>query len=455
MFSSSLTLGAVVKIPEAPPPLQEVLEALDSRSASRVAAHQVLSGDQRYLHWDEVRRRTPPDGLSHDQWWAGMKLARLTTAKLLPLADASGNSFWVSSPDPLLEGTHFIDRYLSGRIDVPDEVTTPGTRDRYLVSSLEEEAITSSLLEGAHTTRKAAKQMLQSGRRPENRGELMVFNNFQAMDLARELATEELTPERVFELHRTVTDGTLDDPATAGRLQHPDEERIRIFWDRGHRSVLLHDPPPAEQLPRRMEALCDFANEVGDTGFLHPVVRSILLHFWIGYDHPFVDGNGRTARALFYWSMLRQGYWLTQFLSISSILRQAPAKYVRSYLFTETDERDATYFVVAQLRVLRQAIDALNEYIAKKTREVRAVEAAARGTRHFNHRQLDIIGVALRDPHARFTFRSHARRHDVVYQSARTDLIALEELGLLEREKVGRQYIYFPAADLETRLQDL
>jgi Fic family protein len=62
----------------------------------------------------------------------------------------------------------------------------------------------------------------------------------------------------------------------------------------------------------------------------------------LGYEHPFEDGNGRTARALFYWSMLNQGFWLTEFLTVSKILRKAPAKYARSFLYTEQDSNDLT-----------------------------------------------------------------------------------------------------------------
>lgn len=60
------------------------------------------------------------------------------------------------------------------------------------------------------------------------------------------------------------------------------------------------------------------------------MLRAILLHFWLAYDHPFEDGNGRTARSLFYWYMRTQGYWLVEYLLISNILRKAPAQYTRA-----------------------------------------------------------------------------------------------------------------------------
>lgn len=158
----------------------------------------------------------------------------------------------------------------------------------------------------------------------------------------------------------------------------------------------------------------EFAN-AGTSGddYLHPAIRAILLHFWVGHDHPFEDGNGRTARALFYWSMLNQGYWLAEYLTISKILTKAPAKYARSFLYTEWDDNDLTYFVLYQLSVVGRAIDELHSYLARKMREVREVEHMLRSV-PLNHRQLALLGHALRYPDATYTFASHANSNDVV-----------------------------------------
>jgi Fic family protein len=72
----------------------------------------------------------------------------------------------------------------------------------------------------------------------------------------------------------------------------------------------------------------------------------------LGYDHPFLDGNGRTARALFYWAAANNGYWLMEFISISQIIKQSPAQYGKSFLYSEYDENDVTYFIVHQLSVI-------------------------------------------------------------------------------------------------------
>jgi Fic family protein len=314
-----------------------------------------------------------------------------------------------------------------------------------------EEAIRSSQLEGATTSRHVAKDLLRSGREPKDRSERMILNNYRAMLFMRDMG-ETLTPEIVLELQRILTDGTLDHPSAAGRLQTPDEERI-VVTDRQDGRV-VHTPPPANQLPDRLRALCTFANEPVDSErFIHPVIRAILLHFWLAYDHPFEDGNGRTARALFYWYMRTHGYWLVEYLSISRILADAPAQYAKAFLLTETDERDATYFLIYQLDVVQRAVIELHGYLDRKVKEVRDVERLMRAGSGFNHRQLALLGHAIRTPGQGYTFHSHSASHGVTHETARNDILPLVRKGLLAQSRVGRRYVFTAQPELTDLLK--
>lgn len=277
----------------------------------------------------------------------------------------------------------------------------------------------------------------------------MILNNYQTMQRIGEIRNEPLTPGLVFELDRRVTEGTLDDPTAAGRFRRDDEYRV-VGDDFGD---LYHRPPPREQLEQRMAAMCAFANGAGPEGFVHPAIRSIILHFWLAYDHPFVDGNGRTARALFYWSMLRHGYWLFEFISISHFILRAPVRYGQAFLHTETDENDLTYFIVYHLGVIDAAMKELHRYIDDRTRQLQALEGELRGMAAMNHRQRDLIRHALRHPGFVYTIESHKNSHGVVTQTARTDLLDLEQRGLLKKQKRGRAWAFAPAKDLESRLR--
>ncbi|UCF33572.1 MAG: Fic family protein [Phycisphaerales bacterium] len=441
-----------MKKPAAPPTFEELLREIAGTPARFQEIMQASSRTphaRKYLHWDKLRHLKPPKSLSHREWWLAMKFAR-QFGRELPVKDAQGSPFTYALPDAIPEHLHEIDKSAAGHIRMPDPIANPELKDQYLVGSLIQEAITSSQLEGAATTRRVAKEMLRSGRAPRDRSEQMIVNNFLTMRRIGKLKDQPLTRDLILGLHRLVTEKTLDDATAAGRLRHADEN-VDVGDFEGN---VFHVPPPADQLEQRMVDLCGFAN--GDTPgyFVHPVIRSIVLHFWLAYDHPFVDGNGRTARALFYWSMLRQGYWLCEFISISEIIRKAPAKYGRAFLYTETDENDLTYFILYHLEIVLRAIDQLYAYVERKTMQLQALEGKLRGLAALNHRQRALISHALRHPNATYTIEGHKRSHNVVHQTARTDLHSLAERGLLGTRKVGRTWHFTPAKDLEQRLRE-
>lgn len=435
---------------EAPPDFKGLLDEVGPHDLQRVLS--VAVDDRRYLHWDELRRRTPPEGLTHREWWFSLKLGRRATARSLPMATTSGAQLHVALPGRAQRLLHFIDQHCAGEIASDAVVTSDrAARRRYLVNSLMEEAIRSSQLEGATTSRLAAKDMLRTGRAPVDRSERMILNNYRGMEFIRDGIGDRLTPDAVLRLHEILTAGTLDDPADAGRLQTADDERVAVF-DRTT-DKLLHRPPAADELPQRLRALCDFANARDDSDdFVHPVVRAIVLHFWLGHDHPFADGNGRTARALFYWSMRTQGYWLAEYLAISRILQQAPAQYSRAYVHTETDDGDATYFLLHQLDVIERAVAELHRYLAARVEDQRQITSALHADADLNHRQIALLGHAIRNVGATYTFAGHAAAQRVTHETARNDLRALEARALLVREPRSRPIRFSAAPDLAERI---
>jgi Fic family protein len=439
----------------APPPFEELIVKL-SRNSDRIL--EIMRAPARddgrgYVHWDKLRRLEPPNDFTHEEWWFSVKWGRQSALRSLPLADADGNHFVYSQPDVVLRSLRHVDQRCSGEIAMPEVVTADDqARQHYLVNSLMEEAIRSSQLEGATTSRRVAKELLRSGREPKDRSERMILNNYRALMFMRDVGSS-LDSNTVLELQRILTDGTLDDPSAAGRLQTPEEDRVAVY-ERGT-DTLLHKPPPADQLPARLDSLCEFANEPDDAEpFIHPAVRAILLHFWLAYDHPFEDGNGRTARALFYWYMRTRGYWLVEYLTVSRILANAPTKYATSFLQTETDEGDTTYFILYHLQVIERAVKELHRYLGRKAKEIREVERLMRaGSAEFNHRQLALLSNALRHPDQIYTFQTHSASHAVTHETARNDLLPLFERGLLERNRVGRRHTFTPHPRLADQLK--
>jgi Fic family protein len=442
-----------VRKPKSPPKLEAIWQQIKAEPELAGKFLDMISGltVDKYLHWNKLQYHTPPEGFSNEQWWLAVKKQRQSLYKQLPLTDKNQKPFQYLTNDFITETLHQIDHSVTTFNQMPENIKNTETKNRYYVNSLIQEAFTSSQLEGATTTRLVAKEMIRTGRLPCDKSEQMIFNNFAAMKRINRFKDESLSRELVFDIHQLVTEKTLDDSSAAGRFRTANE-KIHVI---DMYNEVFHDPPLANELEKRMKAMCDFANGKTPKYFIHPVIRAIILHFWLAYDHPFVDGNGRTARALFYWLMLRHRYWLFEFVSISQIIVKVPAKYARAFLHTETDDNDLTYFIIYHLNIIRQAVKALYDYIERKTRRLQAIENQLRGIIILNHRQRVLISHALRHPHQRYTIKSHQISQNVVYQTARTDLLDLEERGLLKSQKVGKTWYFNAVSDLEKKLSKL
>jgi len=404
----------------------------------------------RYLHWEDFRHKAGGGGLTIEESWAAIRMSRAFRSLPISLLDLQDRPFTFFLTQRAFEILHEIDFYCGGGIGVTEVgLVQEQTRDRYYIDSVVEEALTSSQLEGAVVTRSEARELIRLNRPPATGHERMVMNNYRTMRLLAEIKNEKLTPELILRVHREVTAGTLKDPKTEGRFR---EARHDVRLEDDESGEVLHTPPAAEKLPRRIARLCEFANETGVGGFLHPVIRSIVLHFWIAYDHPFVDGNGRTARALFYWSMLRHRFWLAEFFSISHEILKAPKQYYRAFLHTETDGNDLNYFILHQLKIIRASISSLQEYIRRKQGEVEALRQRLGTESGYNHRQLAMLKHALKHPSASYTVSGHQASHAISNQTAKNDLTALETRGLLGRGKSGNAFVFTPVPDLAGKL---
>lgn len=438
------------------PPQAPRLDDLLHRHAERIGdvigdpryAEFVRANEARYRHWAKTRFLARQQGLDPELAWLLIKLHRNQRYITVPLrGDTTNVRFLV--PDRASEELMRIDQQLAGLLG-PDEGALTHSRGEALIRiALHEEAIASSMIEGAATTRVEAKRMLRLNRQPRTQGERMIVNNYRAIQFLREHRDTPLTPEFLLEVQAIITHDTLRNPGDSGRFRTPGDV-VRVVDERDNE--VMHTPPPAEELPARLKMLCDFANRQVDTPFIHPVVRACLLHFQIGYDHPFCDGNGRTARAIFFWSMLRDGYWVFEYLPFSRQIYKSVSAYNQSYLYTETDEFDATYFLVYNLRVIGRIRDDFARYIDRKRREISSAERLTRSDPDLNHRQRDVVMRLTREPDVPLTIAEHAARHSVVYETARADLMALADRGYAQQRKVGKRYEFLAGKRLLARL---
>jgi len=387
-----------------------------------------------YPYWDKVKYIKTDSNLDSRLLWFALKYLRQSDSILLEFGKYQ---FSFTVTDEMLELLHYFDMNIGGNL-VGENLIPSENKNLYLVSSIMEEAIASSQMEGAATTRKVAKEMLRKSEKPKNKGQQMILNNYLTINYIKEISQNEFSIEVLKEIHRLMTVNTLDEEKDSGNLR--DNDNIIVID--GITGDIAHQPPCYKELEGLLSDLEIFFNQNGKT-FIHPIVKGIIIHFMLAYIHPFVEGNGRTARSLFHWYMIKCGYWLIEYMSVSRIIHKTKKQYENAFLYTEYDANDLTYFILYNLRKMKVAFEDLKNYFKRKTEENNSVLLFA-NLKGINQRQSQIVKIVQDKPNISFTVKEIENRFSVSNFTARTDLETLVKTGYLleiKINKVKRAYI--------------
>ena len=417
-------------------PLLELILSKDYSS-------EISKMNDEYYYWDKVKYNTPK-GIKKEDFWALVKYSRTANSKTYSFNTCTFSLFLTNK---MQEYLHNFDMNFGGTIASSD-ILLDKNKQYYLLSSIMEEAIASSQMEGASTTRKVAKEMLRKQSKPKDKSQQMILNNYNTIRYLSEHKNDNLSPELLLTIHKQITEKTLDNPKDEGQFRSDNN----IYVVNGITGEVAHEPPSFRQIKKVVQQLCRFINE--DKEFIHPIIKAIILHFMISYLHPFVDGNGRTARSLFYWYMLKKGYWLTEYLSISRIIYKSKTQYEKAFLYTEHDDFDLGYFIHYNLKVLNQAFEELNKYLERKAQENAAIlEYRIPG---LNERQIQIVKLCSEKPSSMFTSKDLETRFTVSVKTIRSDLEGLVSVGLMETVPLNKRLTgYTRSKNFEIRLEEI
>lgn len=278
-----------------------------------------------YLYWDKVKY-IAPKGVDKQVLWHAVKIQRQLSAQCIQFGNYK---FYFTITKNMLALLHNFDMNLGGSLGTKSIIPTTD-KNYYLINSIMEEAIASSQMEGASTTRRIAKDMLRKKLKPTNKSQQMIVNNYETISRISRDKLLDFSMERLLDIHRSIANKTLDNVEEEGVFRKNDD----IFVVDGVTGHVAHTPPSHVEINAMLQDLCEFANNNNEDNFIHPIIKGIIIHFVLAYIHPFVDGNGRTARSLFYWYMIKNGYWLTEYLSISRIIYTNKTAYEKAFLYT-------------------------------------------------------------------------------------------------------------------------
>ncbi|EGM6703823.1 Fic family protein [Salmonella enterica subsp. enterica serovar Nigeria] len=416
------------------PPKRVALNELTAEQYAHYQARYRVTDDKgRYLAWDEFQPRKDR-GDDSTIAWTFTRNARDASMQRIAFADEKGQQAGFNLTPTILEACASADR--TGTSQALELMTAHLGN---VIAAMEllrfEEAISSSQLEGANTTTLIAREMLETGRKPRTVGEHMIMSNARLMDEIRQHLEEPLTVDLIQQLHAVGMSGIDDGKYKPGQIRETDDVVIEDAW-----GEIVHQPPAAALLPGRLQLICDFAND--GSAYIHPLIRACILHFMLAHEHPFNDGNGRTSRALFYWFMLKSGYGVFRYVSISSLLKSAASAYGKSYQHTEGDGMDLTYFLEHQCKLILRALEAFADYTQKtifRRSQIDKYLFESGAFKRLSKRQADMLAVIYASPEKPFSAVEMAELMGVSENTARNDLRQLLRENLLEYVKINKQ----------------
>ncbi len=386
--------------------------------------------ETRYLNKKEIIYRIKPP-TKIEEVWPIIKEFRNNHGLTTPLKDQQNNSFWFYLPQSTMKHLELIDRTATDNIF--QHAQKPVQRS-IILDALIDEAFNSSVIEGAFSTKRRTKEMVEKKLKPSNKSEQMIINNFNALDFILLNLSSPLDEDMILSIYRILTKNAVDEGCEVEKYRDD-----LVFVCDVNSTQPIFTAPPHTQVQSLMDALVEFIRTPDD---LHPVIKSCIIHFYFVYIHPFFDGNGRTARAISYMYLLQKGFDFFKFFSISSVVREQKTKYYKAIKETEDFESDLSYFINFYVEMI---LDSILRIMDKFNREYgyRLVLAYLNQAGIIlSQRQKKAINIFMKADKNYTTIDEYSKKLKVTYETARSDLTQLSELGLFKKSKISRRFIY-------------
>lgn len=386
--------------------------------------------NEKYFTKKEVQYRIPED-FDIDEFWNKLIDIRKKSCIKVPLMDQSSNNFWFNLTNEIKKNIESIENSATEDLfkSVPLELEASVIAD-----ALIDEAYNSSVIEGAFSTKRRTKEMIEKHLQPSNKSEIMILNNYRALLYIMNHLNEPLNEEIILSIYKILTKDTLDSEDIVDKYR---TDTVYV-WDTKANEV-TYTAPPYSQVQDLMNSLLNFINFNNN---YHPLIKACIIHFYFVYIHPFFDGNGRTARAISYMYLLQNGYKFFKFFSISSVINEEKNRYYDAIENTEIYSSDITYFIKYYSSMIVRSISKIKDNFKKEFGKKLIKDTLEKSGIILDKRQNKIINQLITIDKNFITIEDYKKKFKISYETARTDLLELETIGFFKKTKKGKKFIF-------------
>lgn len=260
-----------------------------------------------------------------------------------------------------------------------------------------------------------------------------VLNYLEALDKVPNFAKKSpFASNDILSLHKIVTKGTLDNPKYEGVFR-----KIQVFVGNPHTGKVAFMPPPAAQIHRLIDDFLawfdsDEANE------LDPVIEAAVTHYEMVRIHPFVDGNGRTARALATVVLYRRGFDVKRFFTLDDYYDNDRSAYYAALKTVDKNDLDLTAWLEYFIEGVAVSINAVKNKVIGLSKDIKFLKE--KGQVSLTERQVRIVERIVES--GQISNRDVREMFDLSDEGARKEISKLLNMEVLKSEGKGRALHY-------------
>jgi len=305
---------------------------------------------------------------------------------------------------------------------------------KYGIQAMEDEIISTLSIEQIDSSRESVRKILNGGA-PETSNENKAYGIKRGLDFISE-PSNKITEENLYQLYKLAVGDFLDD-----------EDRLMPEQKYRHDAVYIvgqdieHQGLKNQLLPEYIVNMIDYVQK--DDG-LDQIIKSIVIHYYFAYLHPYFDGNGRMSRLLQLWYLAQKGYTSSLFIPFSAYINESKGMYYKAFTcitdnFRVSQVLDITPFVnyfigqvITKLQKKIEPADTLQRFndllqggeITAKEKDLFYYVLSAYGTHEFSTKQLE------------------KDYKNAAYATIRNFVLKLENKGLLSSQRYGSRVRY-------------
>lgn len=259
-----------------------------------------------------------------------------------------------------------------------------------------------------------------------------VLNYLEALDKVPEFANREpFTTDDLLQIHGIVTKETLDYPQDEGVLRN---RQVRVVNGLGE-TVFM--PPLTEDVPGLIDEFLEWFNSP-DIEEIDSVIVVGLTHYEMVRIHPFIDGNGRTARIMATLLLYKRGFDLKRFFALDDYYDQNRPAYYAALQTVDPETIDVTEWLEYFTDGVAASIKAVREKVLGLSKDIKILKE--RGQVTLNERQMKIVEFIINE--GKITNRNIRNMFQLSDNAALNEIRKLIDLKVIKREGEGRSAHY-------------